>query len=303
VPFLGTVNVWLLEGDPLTLVDTGSKRADCLAALEEGLARRGLRVEDIELVLLTHHHLDHTGLAATIHDRSGARIAALAETAAWGAAYHHRAAEERRFSVELLAASGVPPQLVTASEPFWEHIVRESSDFTTHVVLEDGDTILAGDRTLRVVHRPGHSTTDTLFVDDAAGTAFVGDHLLARITSGAEVTPDPLPGGGRRRALADYLAGLRLTARMPLQRCYPGHGPVVDDTAGLVAERLAFHADRLERITQIRDDGAENAFEIAERLWSKEIAETQTVLAIWEVVGHLDLLAERPAALEAAASR
>jgi glyoxylase-like metal-dependent hydrolase (beta-lactamase superfamily II) len=292
VPFLGTVNVWLLDGEPLTLVDTGPKRADSLAALEQGLAARDLGIEDLELVLLTHHHLDHTGLAAAIRERSGARVAALAATADWGRDYHGRAADERRFSEALLRANGVPERLVAATEPFFAHIVRESADFETDVSLADGDEIVAGGRRLRVVHRPGHSTTDTLFVDDDAQTAFVGDHLLAQITSGAEVTPALLPGGGRRRALVDYLAGLRLTARMPLRRCYPGHGPVIDDVPGLIEERLAFHADRLEQIARIADDGAENAFEIAERLWSQEVAETQTVLAIWEVVGHLDLLRE-----------
>ena len=73
LPHIRSVNTWLLRGDPLTLVDTGPHADDALAALEAGLRRAGTRVEDVELVLLTHHHLDHTGLAATIAARSGAR--------------------------------------------------------------------------------------------------------------------------------------------------------------------------------------------------------------------------------------
>ena len=69
---VGSVNAWLLRGDPLTLVDTGPRDDGALAALEDGLRREGLRLEDIELVLATHHHLDHVGLAATIQRRSGA---------------------------------------------------------------------------------------------------------------------------------------------------------------------------------------------------------------------------------------
>src|SRR5256885_4355128 len=122
VPFLGAVNAWLLEGEPLTLVDTGPVRCDSLTALEAGLAARGYGVEDLELVLLTHHHLDHTGLASTIRERSGARVAALAATAAWGTGYHARAAEERTFTEDLLAAHGVPAPVVAATEPFWQHI-------------------------------------------------------------------------------------------------------------------------------------------------------------------------------------
>jgi glyoxylase-like metal-dependent hydrolase (beta-lactamase superfamily II) len=293
VPFLGTVNVWLLEGEPLTLVDTGPVREDSLAALEAGLAARGHAVEDLELVLLTHHHLDHTGLAATIRGRSGARVAALAATADWGADYHRRAAEERAFTRDLLAAHGVPAPLVAATEPFWQHIVRESADYATDVVLADGDEVVAGGRRLRLVHRPGHSTTDTLYVDDERERAFVGDHLLAQITSNTEATPVALPGGSRRHALVDYLAGLRLTEAMPLRRCYPGHGPIIDDHRALLRERFAFHAERLRQIEAHVRAGAETAFAIAERLWSSEVAATQTVLAIWEVVGHLDVLVDR----------
>ncbi len=60
--------------------------------------------------------------------------------------------------------------------------------------LSDGDLIRAGGRDLRILARPGHSTTDTLLVDEHSSTAFVGDHLLAGISSNTEVVP-----GGRAR--------------------------------------------------------------------------------------------------------
>src|SRR4051794_31500508 len=82
-----SVNAWLLRGDPLTLVDTGPRDAAALAALEAGLGREGVRIEDIELVLATHHHLDHVGLAATIQRRSGATVAVLDRVADYAAHY------------------------------------------------------------------------------------------------------------------------------------------------------------------------------------------------------------------------
>src|SRR5947209_14590282 len=75
LPRVGSVNAWLLRGDPLTLVDTGPRSAAALDALERGLGARGVRLEDIELVIGTHHHHDHVGLAATIRRRSCARLA------------------------------------------------------------------------------------------------------------------------------------------------------------------------------------------------------------------------------------
>jgi len=248
LPWLGSVNVWLLEGDPLTLVDTGARSDAAEEALDRELSRYGYEVSDLELVLVTHHHLDHSGLAAAIKKRSGARIAAHRETARWGLEYEERARAERLFTQRLMAAHGVPEKVVEDSAPFFEYIVESSSPFTTDRVLSDGDTIHAGGRTLRVVFRPGHSTTDTLFVDDDSCAAFVGDHLLATITSAAEIMPTELPGDERRRALLEYLANLRKTEVMQLVRCYTGHGPVVEDHRALIEERLAFHAERRDLI-------------------------------------------------------
>jgi glyoxylase-like metal-dependent hydrolase (beta-lactamase superfamily II) len=285
--------VWLLEGNPLTIVDTGPCNPRALAALEDELAAHGRAVEDVELVLLTHHHLDHTGLAATIRARAGAKVAAHRRTASWGESYHRRTEAERRFTERLMATHGVPAKLIADAAPFFEYITNESSEFETDVLLADGDTIAAGDRTLRVVFRPGHSVTDTLFVDDDAEEAFVGDHLLADITSGAEIMPTELPGDERRRALLEYLGNLQKTQAMQLDRCFTGHGAIVDDHRRLIAERLEFHTERLELIAGLVRDGCSTAFEIASRLWSEETARTQPVLVIWEVLGHLDILVNR----------
>ena len=186
LPHIKSVNVWLLRGEPLTLVDTGPREELAFAALERGLARVGVRVEDVELILATHHHLDHVGLAAAIKRRSGARIAALDGVATYAERYHEHVAADRAFSRLLLERHGVPPQLIDDSEPFWDFIRSNSEDFATDVRLVDGDRIRAGGRDLEVVARPGHSATDTLFVDHGARLAFVGDHLLAGISSNTE---------------------------------------------------------------------------------------------------------------------
>lgn len=291
--FLGGVNVWLLKGEPLALVDTGPANEAALAVLEQELARRGVSLAEIELVLLTHHHLDHSGLAGTIKQRSGAQIAAHRSTARWGLAYHERVREERRFTLALLAAHGVPADAIAEAGAFFDRIVDQSRPFATDLLLADGDSIRAGDRTLRTVFRPGHSTTDTLFVDEASDDAFVGDHLLATISSGVELMPTELPGDERRRALLEYLGNLRKTEAMALRSCYPGHGPRIDDHRALIEERIAFHRDRLERIVELVGSGCSTAFEIAGQLWSNETAETQPVLVTWEVLGHLDVLVNR----------
>src|SRR4051794_34911227 len=155
---VGSVNAWLLRGDPLTLVDTGPRDDAALAALEDGLHRVGLRVEDIELVLATHHHLDHIGLAATIQRRSGAVVGVLDRVAAYAERYHAEVEEDRRFARALMAHHGVPGQVIADNDDFWAYLRSRSEDVQADLRLHDGETIGAGGRTLRVVWRPGHST-------------------------------------------------------------------------------------------------------------------------------------------------
>src|SRR4051812_15661852 len=108
LPHIGSINAWLLPGDPLTLIDTGPCNDRALTALQAGLRRAGVRLEDLELVLVTHHHLDHSGQAATIAARSGARIAAYERAATYGAHSEERGQADRRFSLAFLRHHGVP---------------------------------------------------------------------------------------------------------------------------------------------------------------------------------------------------
>src|SRR5688572_30682108 len=179
---VGSVNAWLLPGDPVTLIDTGPRDDGALSALEAGLRREGLRLEDIELLLATHHHLDHVGLAATIQRRSGASVAVLDRVADYAARYPARVEDDRRFARALMAHHGVPAQVVADTEEFWDYIRATTETFHADLRLADGDRLRAGGRSLQVLARPGHSTTDTLFVDENEGIAFVGDHLLSRIS-------------------------------------------------------------------------------------------------------------------------
>jgi glyoxylase-like metal-dependent hydrolase (beta-lactamase superfamily II) len=290
LPHIGSVNAWLLRGDPLTLIDTGPCDDAALTALEAGLRRAGVRLENLELVLVTHHHLDHSGLAATIAARSGARVAAYERAAAYGASYEQRGEADRRFSLALMRHHGVPEPVLADTEAFWAFLRRQSSSYQADIVLADGGKIRAGGRDLRVVARPGHSTTDALWVDERERIAYVGDHLLAKISSNTEIYPALEPTGTRPRARVEYLRSLQRTAAMPLARLHTGHGADITDHVELVAQRLADHERRCDRIAAALEGGASTAFGIAADLWPEQTILEQPLFVVWEVLGHLDLL-------------
>jgi glyoxylase-like metal-dependent hydrolase (beta-lactamase superfamily II) len=298
LPHVRSVNAWLLRGEPLTLVDTGPRDDAALSALEDGLRRERVRLEDVELVLATHHHLDHVGLAATIQRRSGATIAVLDRVADYAEHYAEEVEQDRRFAQALMTHHGVPDQIVADDEGFWAYIRSTSEEFHADVRLADGDHVQAGGRSLRVVARPGHSTTDALFVDDRDGLAFAGDHLLATISSNTEIYPAERAEDGQARSRMRYLENLERTAQMPLSRLLTGHGPPVTAHAELVQARLRDHARRCERIVAILEEGPATAFDIARGLWPVRTVRTQPLLVVWEVVGHMELLLSAGLAVE-----
>ncbi len=66
-PFaVGRVNCYVIEDEPLTLVDTGPNSGTSLDELETGLAALGHEIEDLELIVLTHQHMDHLGLVGML---------------------------------------------------------------------------------------------------------------------------------------------------------------------------------------------------------------------------------------------
>jgi glyoxylase-like metal-dependent hydrolase (beta-lactamase superfamily II) len=287
---VGSVNAWLLLGEPLTLLDTGPRDDAAFDALEAGLRREGLRLEDVELVLATHHHLDHVGLAAAIKERSGAAVAVLGRVAEYAANYEHNVEVDRAYSVALMRGHGVPDEIVERGEALWEFIRHHAAGFDADVLLADGDTIVAGGRTLTVRARPGHSPTDTLFVDERARLAFTGDHLLADISSNTEISPVGAASGERPRARLEYLRNLRRTAAMPVDVLLTGHGPAVDAPAPLVQARLDEHSLRAERVAKALLREPQTAYGIAQGLWPARTVTEQPLLVVWEVLGHLELL-------------
>jgi glyoxylase-like metal-dependent hydrolase (beta-lactamase superfamily II) len=289
-PFaVGRVNCYLIEDEPLTLVDTGPNSGKALDDLTARLAERGHSTADLELIVVTHQHIDHLGLVEILVEHSGAEVAALGAAADRLAAFEEDAEEEDKFAVEVVLRNGIPEEVTIALRSVSRSFRSWGSHVTVTRPLEDGGALELGERQLEVLHRPGHSPSDTIFWDAERQILIAADHLLPHISSNPLITR-PLNGSSRRtQALATYIESLRKTREVPAEIVLPGHGEPITDHVELIDSRLAGHERRKEKIYRLIAERPRNAYELAQALWGN-VAVTQAFLTLSEVIGHADLL-------------
>jgi glyoxylase-like metal-dependent hydrolase (beta-lactamase superfamily II) len=289
-PFMvGRVNCYLIEDDPLTLVDTGPNSGKALDELEHQLAGRGRSIEELELVILTHQHIDHLGLVEIIAARSGADVAAIDVAVPLMERFGDRAEQEDEFAAALMLRHGIPEDVVYALQSVSRSFRAWGARARVTRPLHDGESLELRDRTLEVQHRPGHSPSDTIFWDGERRILIAADHLIAHISSNPLIT-QPLDGSGERtQALVTYIASLRRTRELPAEIVLPGHGDPVTDPAALIEQRFALHERRAAKIEALIAERPRTGYGIAQALWGN-VAVTQAFLTLSEVVGHVDLL-------------
>jgi glyoxylase-like metal-dependent hydrolase (beta-lactamase superfamily II) len=289
-PFMvGRVNCYLIEGEPLTLIDTGPNSGKALDELQHQIAERGNSIEDLELVILTHQHIDHIGLAEIIAARSGADVAAIDVAVNFLENFGEDAERDDQFAVELMLSHGISEDVVTALQSVSRSFRAWGSRPKVTRPLHDGEILSLGTRNLEVQHRPGHSPSDTLLWDADRRILFAADHLLAHISSNALITR-PLDGSGERtQALVTYLESMRKTRELPAEIVLPGHGEPITDHVALIDERFAHSRRRAEKIHELIAERPRTGHELAQELWG-DVAVTQAFLTLSEVIGHVDLL-------------
>jgi glyoxylase-like metal-dependent hydrolase (beta-lactamase superfamily II) len=223
------VNWYVIEdGGKLTVVDTGFPgHWDQLPAL---LHRIGRALDDVDAVLLTHHHLDHLGSAERIRAQAPSRVlihAADAQGARAGGTsppvLRMLAAMHRpflaRYMVHIALVGGLKVAPVAHLETF-----------------DDGERLdVPGGP--RVIHAPGHTAGECVLHLEARDVLFSGDAL---------VTLDTATGYAGPSLLTAPFAGDPVQAMASLERLQatrasivlPGHGEPWDHGAS-EAVRLA----------------------------------------------------------------
>jgi glyoxylase-like metal-dependent hydrolase (beta-lactamase superfamily II) len=224
----GVCNFYLIEeGGRLVLVDAGAPADWNL--LVRTLPTLGRALDDLEAVLITHAHSDHTGFAERARTTAHAPVwihqadAEVAKGAAPGK-------NDGRATSYLLRVEFYRTLLSLARRGATRMIpIQEVSTFA------DGETLELPGRP-RAVHAPGHTPGSAALLLEGRRVLLTGDTLVTRNPLTGRLGPQIMPSG-LNRDTPQALRSLNALDNLPAEVLLPGHGEPWTEGAAEAARR------------------------------------------------------------------
>ena len=273
-------NAWAVESDGgIVMFDTGMGGRGRLRQLDLALAQAGFGVEDVRLVVCTHSHTDHYGLAGSIVKEAGCElwmhprwehVRPLAEDSA--------AALEAR--IEVARQSGVPP---ASLERYRER--RAEDDETGIDILKEPDRELVPGVEVetdlgawQVYETPGHAPSHVVLHQPERKLLISGDHLLGRTVLFFDHGHSPDPVG-------EFLSSLETVEKLDVGLVIPGHGRTFRDPEAKIAESRRQVGELIGKVRAALAGGEEKpAFEIVEEIIGPEMVKTPASAWVLQIV-------------------
>lgn len=287
---VGPVNAYLIDAEPLTLIDAGVNTPQAQNALRIALAAAAVFPESVERILITHAHPDHYGLVQVLQEASGAAVFFPEREIA-------RVRDKQMvFEVgRLLMEAGMPLDLLFKMDQQRRKGPRPHMHHDVVVPVKDGDRFgfHVDGASFELVARlmPGHTGGHVVYHHPGSGTLFAGDQLLPDVSPNPLLEPSLDVPGERRRSLREYLASLEAMAALELEVAYPGHGAPITQPHRLITWTINHHHERKEKLAARLGDDACTPYELATEIYP-DAAGYDVFLAVSEVVAHLDLVVD-----------
>lgn len=294
-PLKHTLVYAMESANGLVLVDAGWDADAAWDGLKAGVESIGYSMADIEGVVLTHFHPDHTGLVGRVREASGAWIGMHESDYRWfDMMSSERGPAWMDDHLSNLALAGAPSVDLGTYEEFGPGRAPVGPESRPDRILADNEVIALGGRELRTVWTPGHTPGHVCFHLEQAKTMFTGDHVLEKTTPHVGAFVYPLD---EQDPLADFMASLRKVQGMDLVRGLGAHGTPIADVAARTAGLIEHHEERLESLYRDFGEDQLTVWEVAERMrWYRpwdELPPLGKQMALSEGAAHLRHLVSR----------
>jgi len=289
VPFpLQWVNGYILRsGDGYTIIDPGLHTDKAVDVWQTVLRELHIESDQIDRVVLTHHHPDHYGLAGWMQEWTGCDVYMSPEghqlaKRLWG--------ESETMTEELCSLfeqHGLPSNQLQQMREHMRGFIPLVSPQPEVRYLTEGDEWQAGELSFRTVTVSGHAYRHLVFIDEAKKLMFCGDHVLPRITPNISFIPneDPDP-------LDSFLQGLDKLATYEVEAIYPGHRDPFSDLKSRTASLKAHHEERLQTMVEQLDE-PQTVYALCTSLFGERLSIHQLRFAMSETLAHLIYLSNR----------
>ncbi|MGM8366012.1 MBL fold metallo-hydrolase [Virgibacillus sp. W0181] len=268
------------------LVDAGVNTKTSWQKLDECLSQNNLNINDIDKIVLTHSHADHTGLVN--------RIRSLIDVPVYA---HDKAIPRLKRDEQFLQSRIV----------FFEKLYREAGCGSAGVKQVDklkkaavenreqkvnGDIITVNEGDMldgfQMVGLQGHAEDQIGLFHKDNGLFFAGDHLIAHLSSNALIEPDQK--GNMLSSVQQYESSLKKLLRYELTTVFPGHGDIIQDAHPLVDKRLKRIRKKSEKMRKlVVQKSPVTAASLAQIMYQNRY-ESLFPLVMSEVIGQLDRL-------------
>ena len=234
-------------GQDVAVIDPGPLLDEHQQALDAALAGK-----TVTHVLVTHHHIDHSPLAAPLAAKHGCKVYGF----------------------------GQQPK-----QPDGGEVRLEAGDdllFKPDVEIRCGARFRGSDWSIEAIHTPGHTSNHMCYALSEENTLFSGDHIMGWSTS--VVSP---PDGH----MGDYLRCLNLIKDRGFDIIRPTHGPAITAPGPFVQAYIDHRLKREDQILETLKNGISTIRDIVMVMYA-DIDKRLHPAAAHSVLAHLIHLTE-----------
>jgi len=284
MPFrLKHVNVIILVHDKgVALFDTGLNMSGSFSKLEDSLETIGKSVHDIDSIFITHHHVDHCGMAGKIKEISGAVIY-MSETGRQIIENHKNEGLAIQKIKKFYIEQGLTEKTVDGLVGLLRHFKKAIFPFQVDECLDFNKKYTIDDKTFEILPTPGHTRDHICFFFREEGILLSGDHILPEITP--NLGPDLFCP--EFRPLRSFLDSLTSIQDLPVSRIFPAHGAPFSDLKKRIEEMRGHHKKRGDLVFASVKERPKTTFEVSQDIFGKDLSGFDKFLALNETYVHL----------------